>query len=230
VCRLRWYVVIIPVIAARSSVAQTPVQPTPVQPTATAVATTPSDSVRRPGTVDVARGLRPGDVVRLKIWREPDLSGDFTVDERGVVVFPKLGPHSVAGKSAAALKEQLISEYQVYLRNPSIDVMVLRRVNILGSVGTPGLYPVDPTTTVADALALAGGVSAEGDPNKVQLIRNGQRLTTKLEGGARLAESQIQSGDQIFVPERSWLSRNSRVMGSVITASVTLAIALFIRH
>lgn len=174
----------------------------------------------------VADVLRPGDLVRLRIWREPDLSGDFMVDETGTVTFPKIGGYEVGSESAASLKEKLVRAYQTYLVNPSIDVVILHRVNILGAVRNPGLYPVDATMTIADALAAAGGTTPEGDADKVEVVRDGRRIQLRLSQRTRLTESAIQSGDQLYVPERSWLSRNTGIITALITASVSLTIAL----
>jgi len=149
-------------------------------------------TAQQPGAaVPVARDgvLRPGDVVRLRIWREPDLSGDFQVDERGSAVFPKIGPVPVASISADSLESMLIGVYSTYLRNPSIEITLLRRVNVLGSVRNPGLYPVDATMTVADALALAGGVTPEGDQNRLDLRRAGRTLSTHLSQRTRISDS-----------------------------------------
>jgi len=170
--------------------------------------------------------LRAGDVVRLRIWREPDLSGDFSVDETGRVTFPKLGAYDVAQESATSLKEKLVRAYQVYLVNPSIDIVVLRRVNILGAVRNPGLYPVDATMTISDALAVAGGATPLGDADKVEVVRNGERLRVRVSQGTRITESAIQSGDQLFVPERGWLSRNTGIVAALITAGVSVVITL----
>jgi protein involved in polysaccharide export with SLBB domain len=170
--------------------------------------------------------LQPGDIVRLRIWREPDLSGDFPVDEGGMVVFPKIGPRRVAGESSSSLKGFLVKAYQVYLRNPSIDVVLLRRVNVLGAVRTPGLYPVDPTMLLADVIAAAGGATPQGKADEVHLIRAGKTVTAHLTGGTRLAELEIQSGDQLFIPERNWVSRNSAVVAAALSAVVSLVIAL----
>jgi len=175
---------------------------------------------------DSADLLRPGDLIRLRIWREPDLSGDFAVDQLGTVVLPKLGPMAVTKQSPESLKARLIAAYQVYLNHPSIDVMFLRRVQVLGEVRNPGLYPVDPTMTLGDAVALAGGTTMDGNPNKVKLIRDGVTLSGSLSRGARVGDSQVRSGDQIFVPERSWISRNPGILATYITAGVGLFIAL----
>jgi protein involved in polysaccharide export with SLBB domain len=178
---------------------------------------------------DLPGVLRPGDLVRLRIWREPDLSGDFQVDEQGTVVLPKIGPLSIRELPAASLKTLLVDKYSTYLRDPAIDVTVLRRVNVLGAVKNPGLYPVDATMTVADVFALAGGVAPDGNPDKGELIRGGTRLDVKLSRRTKIAETPLQSGDQLFVPQRSWISRNPGVVAGTLTAVAGIVVSLLVR-
>ena len=188
-----------------------------------------ADAQAAPAEIAVAQqhgvALRPGDLIRLKIWREPDLSGEFQVDEQGTAVFPKIGAVQVTELTSDSLNRFLVGTYSVYLRNPSIDVTLLRRINVLGSVKNPGLYPVDPTMTIADALAMAGGATSDGKANKVELIRGGQRIQTGLEGHTRVADSPIRSGDQLIVPQRSWASRNGWLLGSLITGTAVIVAA-----
>jgi polysaccharide export outer membrane protein len=162
-------------------------------------------------------------MVRLKIWREPELSGDFQVDEQGSVVFPKLGPMRVSQLSADSLKSMLIQSYTTYLRDPSIEVTLLRRVNVLGAVRSPGLYQVDQTETIADVLAQAGGATSDGKPDQVELRRAGSTTGIKLQRNTQLFSSGLQSGDQIWVPQRSWFARNSTTLvGAGITATAII--------
>jgi protein involved in polysaccharide export with SLBB domain len=197
----------------------------------TAAAALPAVAQEQPAaavpTVSVV--LRPGDRVRLKVWREPDLSGDFEVDEDGIVVFPKVGRVDVQRISTDSLKAMLIVLYTQSLRNPSVEVTVLRRLNVLGSVRNPGLYYIDPTTTVADALALAGGVSPDGKQDRFELIRGGKRMPIKLSQDSRLADSPMQPGDQLWVPERSWISRNAVVVSAAVTSLAIILTATFVR-
>jgi protein involved in polysaccharide export with SLBB domain len=166
--------------------------------------------------------VRPGDEIHVQIWREPELSGDFQVDEAGMVVFPKIGPMRVTPAQPATLNAQLVRAYSAYLVNPSIQVQVRRRINVLGAVKNPGLYEVDPTITVADAISLAGGVTPQGRTNQVELRRRGTTIFGRLSGDELIGGSPIQSGDQLFVPQRSWMSRNPGViigaLGLVSTA------------
>ena len=75
--------------------------------------------------------------------------------------------------------------------------------------------------TVADALALAGGASPDGKRDEVELRRGGERLLVTLESGARLGDTPIESGDQLYVPQRGWLSRNP---GLVIGTAAAFAL------
>ncbi|MGQ0813375.1 MAG: polysaccharide biosynthesis/export family protein [Gemmatimonadota bacterium] len=174
--------------------------------------------------------LRPGDVVKLWIWREEGLSGEFPVPETGIVVFPKIGAWNVTKLSMAKLKEDLRAEYLKYLRNPSIELTFLRRVSILGAVREPGLYPVDETMSVASVLALAGGTTQNGRPDEVQLFRDGQKLVTRITQRTRLSDLPLRSGDQLYVPERSWLARNTPLVSALISGVVSVAIALIVQN
>src|SRR5688572_25073889 len=148
--------------------------------------TAPASSVSLPG-------VRPGDVIRVWIWREKDYSGEFPVEARGVVVLPLLGEISVPGKTAEALADTLRKAYRKYLNNPSIQVTVLRRIAVQGEVVKPGLYPADATITVGELIALAGGVTPGGNPKKIRLVREGRVIVSGLGPGTVLQQSPVQS-------------------------------------
>jgi protein involved in polysaccharide export with SLBB domain len=181
------------------------------------------NGVAAPDTLDV---LRPGDVVRLAVWREDAFSGDFTVDRSGRVVLPRLGPVEVTGVPTAELREQILEGLGRYLRNPSMDVVFLRRIAIHGAVMRAGLYPVDPTMTVLDALALAGGARHDGRLDRIRLIREGENVMTIPTTGMQMEELRIRSGDQLMVPEQTWFRRNNMLIATGISAAASLAIAL----
>jgi polysaccharide export outer membrane protein len=175
------------------------------------------------------QSLVPGDVIRLRIWREPDMSGDYPVDATGTVVFPRVGDYHVLDDTAETLRSRLLTDYQVYLRNPSIEITVLRRIRIIGAVNDPGLHLVGPTITVADALALAGGPTPIGDPDQVRILREGEQVAVDIHQNTLIGESPIRSGDQLLVPERSWVSRNAQVVAAVITGTVSIFVAFILR-
>ena len=130
---------------------------------------------------DTAVGLKPGDVVRLQVHRDTTLGGEFQVNENGAAVLPILGRREVAGLTPDSLRTQLLAEYGEYYKDPVMDVTVLRRISILGAVKKPGLYPVDPTVSLSEALALAGGMTPLADADDIRLIRSGRVLREDLD-------------------------------------------------
>jgi protein involved in polysaccharide export with SLBB domain len=178
------------------------------------------------GGTQASPELLPGDAVRVQVWREADISGVFTVDDRGIVTLPLLGEREVSGLDPSELRDTLLADYKEYLQNPSIEITILRRINILGEVRSPGLYPVDATISLADALALAGGVTPIADPNKIQLVRDNVVIAEGVDQAAVIGASDIRSGDQIVVGMKSWFSRNiAIILGSTIAASAIIAAA-----
>lgn len=180
-------------------------------------------------TEGVNQLLRPGDVVRLRIWREPDLSGDYDVNEQGVAVFPKIGPVQVGSLTTDSIRSFLVATYTRFLQEPSVEVSFLRRINVLGWVRNPGLYHVDATMTLADVLAMAGGVTDEGNVKKIALYRDGEQVPGALSQQSLLASLSLRSGDQLRVPQRSWMSRNSPVVIGASISGVALIAAALLR-
>ena len=173
--------------------------------------------------------LAPGDLLRIQIWREPDLGGEFIVDVDGVVTLPLLGRVPVAGVPVDQLHANLMQQYAVHLRNPSITITPRRRVNIFGEVRTPGLYPVDPTVSLAGAIALAGGATEAGDLRRIRILREGTELRQRVGVAETLNSADIRSGDQIIVERRSWLERNSpMLLGTAINVVATIVTTLII--
>jgi protein involved in polysaccharide export with SLBB domain len=80
--------------------------------------------------------------------------------------------------------------------------------------------------TIADALAVAGGAAPDGKVDQVELRRRGERVPAKLSLDARLAETPIRSGDQLVVPQRSWLSRNIGIVLGVSSLGISLVYLL----
>ena len=185
----------------------------------------------RPRTPAEEVTLQPGDLVRVQIWREADLSGDFLVDQNGIVTLPLLGEQRVTGIPIEELRTVLLQQYRVELRNPSINITPLRRVNVLGEVTKPGLYPVDPTISLVEVVSQAGGATELGDLRRIQIVRGGKVIREGIRPGETLSALDIRSGDQILVERRTWLDRNSTslvttvlsILGGVLTTLLIVA-------
>jgi polysaccharide export outer membrane protein len=173
--------------------------------------------------------LGPGDLIRVEVYREEELKGEYLVDELGMVVLPLLGEQRVAGIPMRQLRRRLVEAYQVHLRNPSIIITPLRRINVLGEVQRPGMYAIDPTVSVAGAVAIAGGATTAGDLRKVRILRDGRVYGQRLGPGTVLSEADIRSGDQIFVERRSWFDRNSTFVVSTTLSLTSIIIAILRR-
>ncbi len=179
-----------------------------------------SAATSRSVNADTAVGIRPGDAVRLRVYRDTSLTGEFPVNENGDAVLPLLGRRQVAGLTPDSLRSRLLAEYSEYLKNPAMDVTMLRRISILGSVKKPGLYPVDPTVSLAEALATAGGVTPNADRGDIRLIRDGRVLREGLNQRTLLGTTPIQSGDRIFVGQKSWFARNWQWIGGTLSSAL----------
>jgi protein involved in polysaccharide export with SLBB domain len=176
--------------------------------------------------------LQPGDVLRIQIWREPDLSGTFLIDETGRVTIPLLGEKHVLGLPLHRVRDMLLEEYRVQLRNPSIEITPLRRIHVLGEVNRAGLLEVDPTVSLATVVTMAGGATPAGDLNRIRLIRGDTVIHSRLAATDALSRLDLRSGDQIIVDRRNWFERNSAFLISVglSVPSVIASIIVLLRQ
>jgi protein involved in polysaccharide export with SLBB domain len=170
--------------------------------------------------------VQPGDRVSVKIYREPGLSDDVMVDERGDITLPKVGTVHAASVPIRALEDTLRRRYAVYLRQPDIAITVLRRVVVNGEVRRPDVYFVDLSSTLRDVIARAGGITEIGNPSHVAIIRGGVTIPAPDWQGDISRAADLQSGDQVFVGMRSWFERNAFALAStgVLVASFFITV------
>ena len=170
--------------------------------------------------------LMPGDGLQIGIWRELSHSGEFIVDEHGNLTLPLLGTVPVSGIHIDTVRARLIEAYKVDLRNPSITIRPLRRIYVLGEVNRPGLQALDPTLSLAGAVAIAGGASPFGDLRRLTIVRDGRELSANPGLDTDLVSVGIMSGDQIFVGRRSWWERNAPFVASTVLGVAGIVVAI----
>jgi protein involved in polysaccharide export with SLBB domain len=153
--------------------------------------------------------LRPGDMVRLAVFRQPELSGDFAVSSDGTLQHPLLSEVRVVGATRAEIRERLHEALARYARDPSFVFDFLYRVTVTGEVRLPNLFTLSPETTLGQAVAAAGGITEYGRLDRVHLVRDGRDQVVNLQSpDPAVASLRIHSGDQIRVARRSNLLRD----------------------
>jgi Periplasmic protein involved in polysaccharide export len=181
--------------------------------------------------VPVAGGLSPGDQIRIIVFRKPELSGDFLIAADGTVIHPLYREVQVTGVPLSTVEERLRTFLSKYETAPQFVIQPLVKIIVGGEVRTPNIYMVPPETTIAQALALAGGPTDRGLINDVRVIRDRQEIrvdVSKPESDAQLL--QIRSNDQILVSRRG--TSAMQYLGP-ITSSIAAAAAItsiFIKH
>jgi protein involved in polysaccharide export with SLBB domain len=150
----------------------------------------------------VAYKLGSGDKLRVTVYGEKDLSGDFDVNDQGVVALPLIGPVVVGGKTLSETEALITEKYgKNYLVNPRVNVEVLnyRPFYILGEVGRPGSYPYVSGMTMLNAIALAGGYTPRANRDRVEVKRAADPKGAEQEVHEN---DPVLPGDVIRIPER----------------------------
>ena len=175
------------------------------------------------GVVDGAVRLRAGDAVRLEVRDEPTLGGEIRVDEGGEILLPLVGLVAVAGRDFTDVRREVLAAYGRELAHREVRLTPLLRIAVLGEVRNPGLYPVDPTHTLGDVLALAGGLGPDADRSHIRIVREGRVLNDVREQDAPALAQPLRSGDQVVVGRRGWAGANS---AALVGAGASLLVAV----
>ncbi len=172
--------------------------------------------------------LRPGDVLVITVWGQDDYSGEFKVDETGRIPYPVLGEIDTQNKNMTQIREEIRAGLQRIFNDPFVTVNPQFSIAVLGEVRNPGLFPVDPTLTVLDIVAMAGGPGPNGNINKIRLLRGGQTLDLRLErdrvGALTLQQVGLRSGDQIMVARRGFTGDDLRTLLTFVQIGLSVAI------
>jgi protein involved in polysaccharide export with SLBB domain len=168
--------------------------------------------------------MRPGDAVKIEVWRNTELSGTFPIDADGDITHPLYREIHAAGMTEEQLRSTITSFLQKYSSDPQFTLVPLLRVAVAGEVRSPSILTVPRETTVAEAVGLAGGTNDRGDLQRVKLLRRGQVVIINLKNTMdQVAWDRIHSGDQIVVPRRvDYLRDYIAPVASVLAAIGTL--------
>jgi len=162
-------------------------------------------------TGDQLELIQPGDRLAIRVFGEPELTGDnYYVDSNGYVQVPLVGEVIAAGQSARALSLELQRRLGArFVRDPSVTVALMERVaatfTVEGDVNSPGTFTVAPSTTLLSAMAQAKSPTKTALTHDVIVFRtiNGQRTGGRFDLVAirrgRAPDPQILAGDTVVV-------------------------------
>lgn len=169
--------------------------------------------------------LSAGDVVKISVWRRPELSGDFVVGGDGTIVHPLYRVLHVAGIPLPMVEARVQEFLKQFEESPAFSVAPLLRVYVGGQVRSPNVLTVPPGTTLAQALAAAGGPTDDANLKDVRLIRGtDQRSIDLTASDLSVGQVTVRSGDQIAVTRADSFVRDRLApTAAVISALASLA-------
>ena len=158
--------------------------------------------------------LGAGDVIKVTVFQQPELSLDVRIAESGMVSYPLIGAIRLGGLTGGQAERLLATRLRSgnFLQNPQVSVNVSQyrsqQVSVLGAVNKPGRYPLELSgTRLSEVLAQAGGIVTGVGADTVNLVtrRDGQTVTLQVDivdlFGARATarDEVLQPGDSIYV-------------------------------
>lgn len=161
---------------------------------------------------DATYTVKPGDILKVSVWKEPDLQGPILIRPDGGFSFPLVGEVDGRGKTVAELQVIMTQRLSKYISDPVVSVSVTEihgnKVYVIGQVAKPGEFIVNPSVDVMQALSMAGGMTAFASLSNIIILRhNGTAKTalhfdyTDVAKGRKLSDDiQLQSGDVVVVP------------------------------
>ena len=115
------------------------------------------------------------DVLAINVWKEPEVSRTVPVRSDGKISLPLAGEVQASGETPLQLEKVLAAKLQSFISEPEVTVIVTeiksQKFNILGMVSKPGTYPLTNSSTVLDAIALAGGFRDFAKQKSIYILR-----------------------------------------------------------
>jgi len=153
------------------------------------------------------------DVLAINVWKEPDVSRSVPVRSDGKISLPLVGELQASGQTPRQLEQEISKRLQSYISEPEVTVIVTdsksQKVNILGMVARPGAYLLTSSTTVLDAVAMAGGFKDFAKQKSIYVLRQAPDGTQKripfnykevIKGKNPEQNIRLQTGDTVVVP------------------------------
>ena len=161
---------------------------------------------------DASYTVKPGDILSISVWKEPELRGPVLVRPDGGFSFPLVGEIDARGKTVSQLQTLVLERLKKYISDPVVTVSIQEvkgnKIYVIGQVAKPGEFVVNPSVDVLQALSMAGGATAFASLGNVSILRRTGNQQTALKfdysdviKGRNLQQNiELQSGDVVVVP------------------------------
>jgi polysaccharide export outer membrane protein len=148
------------------------------------------------------------DVIMIRVWREPELSGQFVIRPDGKISLPLVNEIQAAGMTPEKLAENIAEGLSKVMKRPEVSVSVQqvnsRKYFIQGEVFRTGAFPLIGPTRVLEALSNTGGFKDFANTKNIIILRGDQRLKFNykevIQGKKTEQNIFLERGDQIIVP------------------------------
>jgi protein involved in polysaccharide export with SLBB domain len=146
--------------------------------------------------------LQAGEKIRVNVYGEASLSGEYQIDPSGFIALPLAGAVKAAGLTQNELEQELAKKFRTeYLKNPRVTVTVaeFKPFYIIGEVEKPGAYPFTSGLNVLSAIAIAGGETYRASKSTILIQHPGESGLREYPLNTSVP---IFPGDIIRVPQR----------------------------
>ncbi len=172
----------------------------------------PPAATEAPEVATLATTLGPGDVLEVRVYREPEISGIYQVGSEGDVVFPLCQRVDVVGLTANGAADRFRACLaNGFMRDPQVTVVVKeynsKKVFVFGEVQKPGTFTFQDGMSIVQAVTLAGGFTRSAAQNSTSVTRRVKGQETKLKvkvqdiALGKAPNFTLEPGDIVFVPE-----------------------------
>ncbi len=157
--------------------------------------------------------IGPGDVLRVNVWQNADLTCEATVRPDGTITMPLIGEIRGAGNTATQVRDGITKRLAAFVKQDAIVVVSVQAVNsyrftVSGNAERAGMFSASQFITLTEALALAGGPNRFANQNDIVIIRKADggfrripiNLKAILSGRAPEMNIVVLAGDTIYVP------------------------------
>ncbi|PYX31005.1 MAG: sugar transporter, partial [Acidobacteria bacterium] len=124
---------------------------------------------------DDAYIIGANDVLAVNVWKEPDVTRSVPVRSDGKISLPLAGELQAAGQTPRQLEDEIAKRLKSYISDPEVTVIVTesksQKINVLGMVARPGTYLLSGSTTILDAISMAGGFKDFAKKKSIYILR-----------------------------------------------------------